>query len=111
MEEAFNTIEGIKTVESQVKNDGARLTVTFFYGTHVDLAFNEIKLAVASVRSQLPVGVQELLVLKATPTSVAVVQAALWSEPTDYKQMEYYAKQLEKRYISLYRSVCGLMKR
>lgn len=97
LEEAFNTIEGIKTVESQVKNDGARVTVTFFYGTHVDLAFNEIKLAVASVRSQLPVGVQELLVLKATPTSVAVVQAALWSEPTDYKQMEYYAKQLEKR--------------
>lgn len=97
LEEEFNEIEGIKIIESQIKNDGARVTVHFFYGTNIDLAFSEIKLAVASVKPVLPQGVQEIQVIKATPTSVAVVQLALWSEPTDYKTMEFYAKQLEKR--------------
>lgn len=97
LEEEFNDIEGIKVIESQVKNDGARVKVEFFYGTEIDLAFNEVKLAVASVKPSLPPGVQEMQVIKATPTSVAVVQLALWSEPTDYKKMEFYAKQLEKR--------------
>ncbi|WP_286270931.1 efflux RND transporter permease subunit [Thalassotalea hakodatensis] len=97
LEEAFNNIEGIKTIESQIKSDGARVKVTFLYGTNIDLAFSELKLAVASVKPNLPAGVQDVLVIKATPTSVAVVQMALWSEPTDYKAMEFYAKQLEKR--------------
>lgn len=97
LEEEFNDIEGIKVIESQVKNDGARVKVEFFYGTNIDLSFSEIKLAVASVKPDFPQGVQEVQVIKATPTSVAVVQLALWSEPTDYKKMEFYAKQLEKR--------------
>jgi len=41
--------------------------------------------------------VQDVLVIKATPTSVAVIQIALWSDPTDYKTMEFHAKRLEKR--------------
>jgi len=97
LEEEFADIEGIKKIESQVKNDGTRIEVTFLYGSDPQTAFNEIKQAVASVKPNLPSGVQDVLVLKATPTSVAVIQMALWSEPTDYKVMAFYAKQLEKR--------------
>lgn len=96
-EEEFNNIENIKSIESQVKSDGTRIKVVFFHGVNVDLAFNEIKLAVASVKPRLPDGVQDILVIKATPTSVAITQMALWSEPLDYKKMEFYAKKLEKR--------------
>jgi multidrug efflux pump subunit AcrB len=52
---------------------------------------------VSSVKPTLPEGVQDVLVLKATPTSVAIIQLALWSDSTDYKSMEFHAKQLEKR--------------
>ena len=97
LEEEFADIENIKRVESQIKNDGARIEIKFHYGSDPELAFNKVQLAVSSVKPSLPAGVQELLVLKATPTSVAIVQLALWSEPTDYKQMEFYAKLLEKR--------------
>ncbi|WP_274620262.1 efflux RND transporter permease subunit [Colwellia maritima] len=97
LEEEFADIENIKKVESQIKNDGARIEIKFHYGSDPELAFNKIQLAVSSVKPTLPAGVQDLLVLKATPTSVAIVQLALWTEPTDYKQMEFYAKLLEKR--------------
>lgn len=97
LEEAFAEIENIKKIESQIKNDGARIEVTFIYGVDADLSYDRIKQAVAEVRPDLPQGIQELFVLKATPKSVAVMQLALWSEPIDYKSMEFYAKQLEKR--------------
>lgn len=97
LEEEFADIENIKKVESQIKNGGARIEVTFHYGSDPELAFNKVQLAVSSVKPSLPSGVQDLLVLKATPTAVAIVQLALWTEPVDYKQMEFYAKLLEKR--------------
>lgn len=97
LEEEFAEIEGIKKVESQIKNGGARIEVTFLYGSDPNAAYNEVKQAVSTVKPSLPEGVQDVLVLKATPTSVAIIQLALWSETTDYKSMEFHAKQLEKR--------------
>lgn len=97
LEEEFSDIDNIKKVEAQIKNGGARLEVTFHYGADPETAFNKIQQAVASVKPALPAGVQDVLVLKATPTAVAIVQMALWSEPIDYKTMEFHAKLLEKR--------------
>tara|TARA_R110000737_G_scaffold133081_1_gene164697 strand:- start:461 stop:3505 length:3045 start_codon:yes stop_codon:yes gene_type:complete len=97
LEEEFAEIEGIKKIESQIKNGGARIEVTFLYGSDPNTAYNEVKQAVSTVKPTLPEGVQEVLVLKATPTSVAIMQLALWSDLTDYKSMEFHAKQLEKR--------------
>jgi len=97
LEEEFADIDNIKNIESQIKNGGARIEVKFHYGSDPELAFNKVQLAVSSVKPSLPAGVQDLLVLKATPTAVAIVQLALWTEPVNYKQMEFYAKLLEKR--------------
>ncbi|MBA6265123.1 efflux RND transporter permease subunit [Colwellia sp. Bg11-12] len=97
LEEEFSDIENIQKIESQVKNGGARIEITFLYGTDPEASYNKVKQAVSTVKPTLPEGVHDLLVLKATPTSVAIMQLALWSEPTDYKSMEFYAKQLEKR--------------
>ncbi len=101
LEQELADIDDIKKVEAQIKNGGGRIEITFHYGTDSVRAFNNVQLAVAKIKPSLPSGVQELLVLKATPTAVAIVQMALWTEPTDYKQMELYAKQLEKRLESI----------
>ncbi|GLX78216.1 multidrug transporter AcrB [Thalassotalea insulae] len=97
LEQEFADIEGIKQIETQIKNDGARIEIKFIYGSDPQIAFDEVKQAVATVKPKLPSDVQDVLVLKATPTSVAVAQLALWSEPINYKEMEFYAKKLEKR--------------
>jgi multidrug efflux pump subunit AcrB len=97
LEEEFSDIENIQKIESQVKNGGVRIVITFVYGTDPEASYNKVKQAVSTVEPNLPEGVQDLLVLKATPTSVAIMQLALWSEPIDYKLMEFHAKQLEKR--------------
>ena len=97
LEEEIADIANIKKIETEVRNGAARITVTFLYGTDAEAAFNKIKQAISTVKPDLPKGIQQLLVLKATPSSVAIMQLALWSEPNDYKITEFYAKQLEKR--------------
>jgi len=97
LEEEFSDIENIQKIESQIKNGGVRIVITFLYGTDPEASYNKVKQAVSTVKPTLPEGVRDLLVLKATPTSVAIMQLALWSEPIDYKTMEFHAKQLEKR--------------
>ena len=97
LEAEIAEISDIKKIESEVRNGAARISVTFLYGTDAEASFNKIKQAIATVKPDLPLGIQQLLVLKATPSSVAIMQLALWSDPVDYKAMEFYAKQLEKR--------------
>ncbi len=84
LEEEIADIANIKKIESEVRNGAARITVTFIYGTDAEAAFNKIKQAIATVKPDLPLGIQQLLVLKATPSSVAIMQLALWNEPNDY---------------------------
>ncbi|TMM45249.1 efflux RND transporter permease subunit [Colwellia ponticola] len=97
LEEEIADIENIKKIEAKIHNGAVRITIDFLYGTDAEAAFNKVKQAVSTVRPNLPEGIAELLVLKATPSSVAIMQLALWSEPTDYKTMELHAKLLEKR--------------
>jgi len=97
LEAEISEIDDIKKIESEVRNGSARVTIDFKYGANAQAAYNEVKQAVSSVKPTLPEGVQELLVIKATPTSVAIAQLALWNAHGDYKEMEYYAKLLEKR--------------
>ena len=101
LEQEIAEIENIKKVESEVRNGAARITITFLYGTDAEASFNKVKQAIATVKPDLPLGIQQLLVLKATPSSVAIMQLALWNEPNDYKATEFYAKQLEKRLETL----------
>ncbi len=97
LEEEVSDINNIKEIESEIRDGAARITIDFVYGTDAEAALNKVKQAVSTAKPNLPAGIQVLEVIKATPTSVAIMQLALWSEPTDFKTMEFYAKQLEKR--------------
>jgi len=97
LEQEIAEIENIKKIEAKINNGAVRITIDFLYGTNAEASFNKVKQAVSTVRPTLPDGIANLLVLKATPSSVAIMQLALWSEPTDYKAMELHAKLLEKR--------------
>ena len=101
IEKEIAEIENIKKIETKINNGAVRITIDFLYGTDAEASFNKVKQAVSMVRASLPEGIAELLVLKATPSSVAIMQLALWSEPTDYKAMELHAKLLEKRLESI----------
>jgi len=101
LEQEIAEIENIKKIEAKINNGSVRITIDFLYGTDAEAAYNKVKQAVSSVKPSLPQGIDKLLVLKATPSGVAIMQLALWSKPTNYKTMELEAKLLERQLESL----------
>lgn len=101
LEQEIAEIENIKKIEAKINNGSVRITIDFLYGTDAEAAYNKVKQAVSAVQPSLPLGIAKLLVLKATPSGVAIMQLALWSKPTDYKTMELEAKLLERQLESL----------
>ncbi|MBU2894701.1 efflux RND transporter permease subunit [Colwellia sp. D2M02] len=97
LEQEINDIENIKKIESKIHDGAARITIDFLHGTNSEAAFNKVKQAVSTVRPTLPSGIAQLRVVKITPSGVAIMQLALWTDPVDYKTMEFQAKLLEKR--------------
>jgi len=101
LEKEISDIENIKKIEAKIHNGGVRITIDFIYGTDAEASYNKVKQAVSTVKPNLPVGIAQLLVLKVTPGSVAIMQLALWTDPVDYKTMEFQSKLLEKRLETL----------
>ena len=101
LEQEISEIENIKKIEAKINNGSVRITIDFLYGTDAESAFNKVKQSVATIKPSLPLGVTGLSVIKATPSGVAIMQLALWSDPVDYKKMEVKAKLLERQLESL----------
>ena len=100
LETQFSEIDDINAINTNIKNGGARIEVKFLYGTDPDDSYDDVVAAAANIRSRLPAEAQ-LLFFKASPTTVNILQLALWSSEQDYKQMDIYSEQLEKRLESL----------
>ncbi|MBW8191655.1 efflux RND transporter permease subunit [Neiella marina] len=95
IEQVVADLEDIKKIDTTIFNGGARIEVTFLYGTDPDEGYDDIRLALANIRNDLP---QEaaFFIEKGSPTSVNILQFAVWSEPMDYKSVSVASEQLQK---------------
>ena len=100
LEQQISELEDIKEINTHIKNGGARIEIKFIYGTDPDDSYDDVLAAAANIRARLPAEAQ-LLFFKASPTTVNILQLAVWSSEQDYRQMEIYSEQLEKRLESL----------
>ncbi len=64
IEEEINTVEGIRTITSQTREERSQITVEFDLEVDVDVAAQDVRDAVARVRGRLPDGIDEPLVVK-----------------------------------------------
>ncbi len=64
IEEEVNTIEGIKTITSETREERAQITVEFELEIDVDVAAQDVRDAVSRVRRRLPDDINEPVVVK-----------------------------------------------
>lgn len=64
IEEELNTIEGVKTIISQTREERSQITIEFELETNVDVAAQDVRDAVARVRRRLPDDINEPTVVK-----------------------------------------------
>ena len=80
LEEQFATLEGVKTITSESREQGSVITIEFELDRDVDQAANDVRDRVSRIRGGLPREVDDPIVSKVDVNAQPIVWLALYSE-------------------------------
>jgi multidrug efflux pump subunit AcrB len=94
IENAINTIEDVRDINSSSRAGLAVISVEFNWGADPEEKFGEVVRELNVVRPSLPDGIVDIRSRRFNPAQTSIVQVALTSPDAPYRQMEAYAKAL-----------------
>jgi multidrug efflux pump subunit AcrB len=97
IEKRFNEMDDVKRIRSQIDDGLAVINIEFKYETDPDKKYQDVVRELDAIRPDLPADIQSVKVQKFTPSDVNILQVALVSETTPYKDMEEWSKKLKER--------------
>jgi len=98
IEEAVNTIGGVKTITSRSMEEYSIVTVEFYLERDVDQAAQDVRDKVAAVRNRLPQDSEPSVIEKISPSDQPILWIALWGDRS-VRDMTHYADKVLKRDI------------
>jgi multidrug efflux pump subunit AcrB len=102
VEAAVRSISGVKSIGSTASEGSSGTFVEFAIGQDINTAVNEVKNAVDQVRSELPDGILEPQIYKATTTSEPIAYFAATSDDMTMEQLSWFIDDtVAKRLLSI----------
>src|SRR5574341_381128 len=98
VEEAVNTISGVKTITSRSMEEYSVVTVEFYLERNVEQAAQDVRDKVAAVRNKLPKDAEPPVIEKISPEDQPIVWVAVWGDRS-IKDLTHYADKVLKRDI------------
>lgn len=96
IEEAVNELEDIKRIHTTVKDGLVYISVEFYFGYDARKKYDEVVDKVNGIRGTLPEEILEINFLEWTTSDVVILQLALISEKTAYRDLVQEAENLKK---------------
>lgn len=91
IEEAINTINGVKSMRSESSEGVAQIFVEFLLERDINVASQEVRDKVASIRSELPRAIETPLIEKFDPDSAPIMTVVI-SGPASIRELTTFAK-------------------
>jgi HAE1 family hydrophobic/amphiphilic exporter-1 len=98
IEEAVNTISGVKSIRSSSMEEFSIVTVEFHLERNIDLVAQDVRDKVGAVRNQLPKETEPPVIEKISPEDQPIIWIAAWGDRT-IKDLTHYADKVLKRDI------------
>src|SRR5512147_3028932 len=98
LEEAVNTINGVKTITSRSMEEYSIVTVEFFLERNVEQAAQDVRDKVGAVRNRLPRDTEPPVIEKISPEDQPIIWIAVWGDRT-IRDLTHYADKVLKREI------------
>src|ERR687893_432666 len=105
MEEAFNPVEGVDRITSISLEGVSQIIVEFDLGRDVDVASQDIRTRIESIRRQLPQDIEPPLVQKFDPAAMPIISLAIASQSMPLVQLTTLADETIRRQLE---SVSGV---
>jgi multidrug efflux pump len=99
LEEQFATLEGVKTITSNSREQGSVITIEFELNRNVDEAANDVRDRVSRIRGELPQEVNDPIISKVDANAEAIVWLALYSDRHDGLELTEVADRVLKEKI------------
>ena len=96
IEEVLNELEDIKHIKSRALDGFAVVNIEFLSGSDPDDKYSDVVQKVNSIRSILPANILNLETQKWSVSDVQILQLALMSDSSSYRQLEKEADRLKK---------------
>ncbi|MCE9613518.1 MAG: efflux RND transporter permease subunit [Lentisphaerae bacterium] len=96
LEEAINSIEGIKQLTSESREQVSSITIEFNLSRDIELAAQDVRDRVSRVRGQLPDDIEEPIVAKQDADASPVIWIALFSDRYSTLELTSLAENLMK---------------
>lgn len=107
LEEELNSIEGIKTLTSESKEEVSNITIEFNLARPVDVAAQDVRDRVARARGNLPEDIEEPIIAKQEADAQPVMWIALHSERYDTLELSRIA---ERQLKDVLQTISGVSK-
>ena len=101
IEDKMSEISDIKKIVSTADEGVANITIEFQHSIKPDDKYNEVLRELNAIRSKLPSDVYSMDVLRFTPEGVNILQCALMSETTPYKDLQKEADDLKDKLLKI----------
>ncbi len=102
VEAAVRAISGVSSISSTASESNSQTLVQFEVGEDVNAAVNEVKNAVDQIRSELPEGILEPQIFKATTTSEPIAYFAVEADDMTMEQLSWFIDDtVAKRLLSV----------
>ena len=98
IEEAINTINGVKTIASTSTEGRSTVVVEFVLERDIDLAAQDVREKIAAIRSKLPRDIDEPVIEKVDPDTTPVMWFGLTGEKS-VRELSTYADEVLKEQI------------
>jgi HAE1 family hydrophobic/amphiphilic exporter-1 len=94
MEEALNTVQGIKEINSTSSEGSSNVRVTFNLGVDIGVAQQDVQAKVAQIRRQLPPNVLEPVIRHFDPNDSPIMSVALQSNERSIRELTDLADEI-----------------
>ncbi|OPY67900.1 MAG: Multidrug resistance protein MdtC [Syntrophorhabdus sp. PtaU1.Bin002] len=98
IEESVNTINGVKTISSVSTEGSSVVTVEFVLERDIDLAIQDVREKISTIRTKLPTDIDEPVVEKVDPDATPVLWFALHGEKS-VRDLSTYADEILKEQL------------
>lgn len=95
IEDRMSEISDIKKITSVADEGVASIVIEFQHHINTDEKYNEVVREINAIRASLPPDIYSVDILRQTPEGVSIIQCALMSETTPYKDLEKEAENLK----------------
>ena len=108
LEEAINSIEGIKTLSSESREQVSSVTVEFDLSRDIELAAQDVRDRVSRVRGSMPEEIEEPIVAKQDADASPVIWIALFSDRYSTLELTTLAENLMKDRLQTVKGVSSI---